>query len=247
MHKAIKLRNNLYVLSSPNPLQLSESIVLDYLRRAMANPGLQNIPPAPNAFFNHNLRAPRITRSHNNYIPPLNVQFRVGPNEELLATLPVQAPLGALTLGRWSKTPNAPPTLRINAMHKLPCRTGTSKTGVSAMVEALPVKDQLHTIRKSSELWKNLVNYAIERHPTATRPNTFSMNASVADVENQVKSVYAMHGWYQWQQQVTSHLVNSEADIQDVLYTELIMYANESLKVSLHLITDTVLHTNLSR
>lgn len=213
----------------------------------MANAGLQNIPPAPNAFFNHNLRAPRNTRSHYDYIPPLNVQFRIGPNEELLATLPVQAPLGALTLGRWSKTPSVPPTLRINAMHKLPCRTGTSKTGVSKMVEALPVEEQLHTIRKSSELWKNLVNYAIEHHPTAARPNTSSMNASVAEVENQVKSVYAMHGWYQWQQQVTSHLVNSEADIQDVLYSELIMYANESLKVSLHFITDTVLHTNLSR
>lgn len=172
--------------------------------------------------------------------PPTNDSDRIelrdspGTPSTLYATIPISAPLGARTFGRWSEAPDSPPTLVINRMERVPCSTGTSKTKVAPMVQNLPVEQQLHTIRKSPNLWANLVNYATERNPTPTRPSTFFVNPEIAKGKDQAKAVFALHGWCQWQQQVTSHLVNSEADVQDVLNSELFMYANEVLKVRIH-------------
>lgn len=165
------------------------------------------------------------TQYHSN-IPPL------AGSQLHQVTFPIPAPLGAATVGRLSQTPNTAPSIAVRPMFKMPCSPGISRTKIASMVKDLPMKNRLHTVRVSRQLWSNLVAYATATPENADQRGTFTVNQANASALDQIKSVFAIHGWYQRQQLATDHIVNSEADIQDALYSDLFQYVNDCLKVT---------------
>lgn len=150
-------------------------------------------------------------------------------------TFPIPEPLGATTVGRLSQTPNTAPSIAVRPMFRMPCSTGKSRTKIAPLVKDLPMKNRLHTVRVSAQLWSNLVVYATATPENADQRGTFTVNRANASVLDQTKSVFAIHGWYQRQQLATDHIVNSEADVQDALYSDLFLYVNDCLKVTYYI------------
>lgn len=157
---------------------------------------------------------------------------------------PVQGPVGfpfasppALNIIRQAMhIPTAPPTLSVGCMYALPCRTrDDSRTNIAEAIMTLPRERQLHQVRCSAVFWDNLEEYA--KASDINRPNTYAVNDAIANRGSQVRAIGALYGWFQKQIPRTQHLVNSEPDVQDIIYSELVSFANEELKVSCNCIT----------
>lgn len=75
--------------------------------------------------------------------------------------------------------------------------------------------------------------------------NTFTTNAAIAARGSQTKAIFALQGWLQKKLHQAQHLVNSEPDMQDIIYDELITFANEMFRVRLHWLKSTSSCRNL--
>lgn len=123
-----------------------------------------------------------------------------------------------------------PPSLRIGRIVPLPLRTSdNSRTGIAPSIDQLARPHRLHQVRCSNVLWSNLVSYAKGdgvRH-------TFNTNEVIATRRDQTRAIFALQGWFQKKLHQAEHLVNSEPDMQDIIYNELITFANEVFRVYL--------------
>lgn len=146
-------------------------------------------------------------------------------------SFPFENPPGLATFMTAMNIPIVPLNISVGTMFALPLRTeDRSKTKVAESVLTLPFASQLHQVRCSSNLWDNLVEYAAARH--MHRPNTYQINHAIATRGSQMRAICGLFGWFQKQLYRTQHLVNSEPDVQDVIFNDLISFANEALKVS---------------
>lgn len=126
---------------------------------------------------------------------------------------------------------HTPPSLRIERIVPLPARTrDDSRTSIAPSIDEMSHQYRLHQVRCSTVLWSNLVSYA---NGTGVR-NTFNENEAIATRGSQTRAIFALQGWFQKKLHQAQHLVNSEPDMQDIIYDELINFANEVFRVRLH-------------
>lgn len=146
-------------------------------------------------------------------------------------TFPFTTPPGLLAFYHAMNLPMVPPSITVGSLYALPLRTeDRSKTKVADAVLSLPYARQLHQVKCSKCLWDNLVEYA--KAMDVNRPNTYQVNHAIATRGSQMRAICGLFGWFQKQLFSTQHLVNSEPDVQDVVFNDLISFANEELKVS---------------